>query len=192
MTLENKLLVFVCIFNRERSPIAEYLYRDRLRKKAPEYLDRIHVSSGGFIGREIAEWIRVKEIPLSDPVFGQPPSDRVRLRLRDRGIDISHFRSKQIDRETLMDCTMAIPLLGVLKRDLIAEYPDVAYKTFAAEEIAGADFRFTWEDRSLFPGGSDFVDFVHKNDKFIDDTIDQIEEFLYRGWDEILSRLFPG
>jgi hypothetical protein len=87
---------------------------------------------------------------------------------------------------------MVIPLLSILERDLLSEFPEAANKTFVAEEIAGAGFRFSWEDPSLFPGGSDFDDFVHKNDGFIDNAIDQIEEFLNRGWDRILAQLFPG
>jgi protein-tyrosine-phosphatase len=95
--VESRGIVFVCVFNRERSLVAECLYRDMLRKRATEYLDRIQVLSRGFVGGEIAEWMRVKSIPMPDPVFGQPPPERVTLRLRDRGIEVSGYRSRQID-----------------------------------------------------------------------------------------------
>jgi protein-tyrosine-phosphatase len=106
-----------------------------------------------------------------------------------RGIDISLHRSRAVNR-AMLDCSdIIIPLLSILKKDLISEYPDIGRKVFLPNELLGKEFTFYWEDTSVFPQDSRFYNFVHNDPSYINRNIDELEEYLRLAFSTILSYL---
>lgn len=184
-----KQILFICIFNVQRSVAAEYIFRKMLTHEGADYAMKIRVISAGFLGKELTRWFQARAIPLPDPLFNQPPTELIRIALLKRGIDISLHRSRAVSR-AMLDCSdIIIPLLSILKKDLISEYPDIGRKVFLPNELLGKEFTFYWEDTCVFPQDSRFYNFVHNDPSYINRNIDELEEYLRLAFSTILSCL---
>lgn len=127
-------IVFVCIFNVKRSVIAEHFLRRRLDLDPPSASNRIVVSSAGFLGKSVLEWFVQNSIPLPEPLFGCSPSQLIQEILLERGIDLSLHRSRPIDACLLERAYTVVPLLEILKEDLIREFPHFEMKVISPRE----------------------------------------------------------
>jgi protein-tyrosine phosphatase len=107
MSLKNNRIniLFVCLGNICRSPTAEGVFRETVRKAAPR-LD-VHIDSAGTAGYHI----------------GEPPDRRSRSAALKRGIDIGDLRARQISRTdfTTFDWILAMDRGNL--RDLEAKRP---------------------------------------------------------------------
>jgi protein-tyrosine phosphatase len=81
MKQEKIRIVFVCLGNICRSPLAEGLFRSHVREAGLEA--RFEIESAGTAGFHI----------------GKPPDPRTRSVSKARGIDLSHQRAQQLSRE---------------------------------------------------------------------------------------------
>ncbi|MHB1513380.1 MAG: low molecular weight protein-tyrosine-phosphatase [Acidiferrobacter sp.] len=72
-------VLFVCLGNICRSPMAEGLFRDLIEKR--DLADRVHIDSAGTHGYHI----------------GAPPDERARQTMARHGVDIGAFEGRKVD-----------------------------------------------------------------------------------------------
>lgn len=184
-----KQVLFICIFNRSRSVVAEYLVRNMLDHKGSDYAMNVTVSSAGLLSKGLTHWFHIRNIPLPRPLFNQPPSKAVQTALLKQGIDISQHRSRPVTRAMLERSDIIIPMVSLLKEEIISSYPETEGKVFLPKELLGEEVDFFWEEPSVAPYDRDYLDFVHDDMGYVVAVIDEIDEFLQRALPAILSRL---
>jgi protein-tyrosine-phosphatase len=182
--------LFVCIFNVKRSVVAQHMLHKMLTREGGDYTASIRVSSAGFVGHEVSEWFKTNTIPYPDPLFNRTPSALIQEIMKNRGIDIAGHRSRPVDKEILNRSQLIIPMLTILKRDLIAAYPGIENKIVLPNELIENETTFLWEDTTAVPNDSGMYDFAHGNKTYVTDVINEIEGFLQRSFDQILECLF--
>jgi protein-tyrosine-phosphatase len=160
-----------------------------LNREGGDYTAKIKVSSAGFVGQEISEWFKTNAIPYPDPLFNRTPPVLIQAIMKNRGVDIAGHRSRPVDKEILNRSHLIIPLLTILKRDLIAVYPEIENKIVLPNELIENETTFLWEDTTAVPNDSRMYDFAHSNKAYVTDVIDEIEGFLQKSFDQILQRL---
>ena len=106
--MSKRTLMFVCTGNICRSPMAEYLLRDRLGPEADWEVGSAGTSAG----------------------HGMQASDSAVETLREKGLDLSRHRSQPLSRE-LVDGASLVVVMTAGHRDFIrTAYPDAAEKVF--------------------------------------------------------------
>ena len=98
-------VLFVCLGNICRSPTAEGVFRDLVRKAAPGF--KVEVDSAGTGGYHI----------------GAQPDPRSRSAALRRGIDISDLRARQITRSDFTSFDLILAMDRDNMRDLEAKRP---------------------------------------------------------------------
>ena len=106
--MSKRMLMFVCTGNVCRSPMAEYLLRDRLGPEADWEVCSAGTSAG----------------------HGMQASDSAVETLREKGLDLSPHRSRPLSRE-LVDAASLIVVMTAGHRDFIAAtFPGAMEKVF--------------------------------------------------------------
>lgn len=184
-----KHVLFVCIFNVKRSVVAQHMLHKMLSRESGDYTAKIKVSSAGFVGQEIAEWFKNNAIPYPDPLFNRTAPPLIQDVMKNRGFDIAGHRSRPVNKEILNRSHLIIPLLTILKRDLIAAYPEIEKKIVLPSELLENETTFLWEDTTAVPNDSRMYDFAHGNKAYVTDVINEIEGFLKKSFGQILQYL---
>ncbi len=184
-----KHVLFVCIFNVKRSVVAQHLLHKMLTREREDYSASIKVSSAGIVGREISEWFKANAIPLPDPLFKRAPSTLIQALMADRGSDISGHQSRSVTKELLNESHLIIPMLTILKRDIISAYPEIESKIILPNELLENDVSFLWEDTTAVPNNENMFDFAHSNKAYVTDVIKEIDSFLQKSFPKILQCL---
>ncbi|MBW1613116.1 MAG: hypothetical protein JRJ57_03900 [Deltaproteobacteria bacterium] len=131
-----KTVVFVCTVNRWRSPMAEYLFRDILKRKKPEFTKQIKITSAGIIVDEEKADLIKKRIELPEPVFGYRPLVCVIYYLMKRGIDSSGHRSRELTNKIAHSADLIIGMVDKHKDIINKTYPMVKDKVVSLEELS--------------------------------------------------------
>jgi protein-tyrosine-phosphatase len=184
-----KHVLFVCIFNVKRSVVAQHMMHNMLDQEGKDYTAKVKVSSAGFVGQEISEWFETNAIPYPEPLFNRTPPALIQTMMADRGLDITGHRSRPVDKETLNHSHIIIPMLTILKRDLIAAYPEIEDRIVLPNELIENDAAFLWEDTTAVPNDSRMFDFAHSNKAYVSDVINEIEDFLHQSFHQIINCL---
>ena len=184
-----KHVLFVCIFNVKRSVVAQHMLHEMRTRESGDYTKKIKVSSAGFVGQEIADWFKTNAIPYPDPLFNRPPPPLIQEVMKNRGLNIASHRSRPVDKEILNRSHLIIPLLTILKRDLIVAYPEIENKVVLPNELIDKETTFLWEDTNAVPNNSRMYDFAHGNKAYVTDVINEIEGFLQKSFGRILQYL---
>ena len=185
----SKQILFLCIYNLQRSVVAEYFFRQLLVRKRPDDSGKIEASSAGFLGETVNEWFEANNIPHPDPLYGRAPSDVAWKILFERGIDISRHRSRPVNKTIMDRSDIIIPFLEALKGDLVSIYPESESKVVLPRELLGRDSEFLWEDTALVPNDSRMYRFAHYNREYVSTQINEVIEFMGHVFPEILRRL---
>ncbi|HRH98355.1 MAG TPA: low molecular weight protein arginine phosphatase [Prosthecobacter sp.] len=112
-----KNVLFVCTGNTCRSPMAEALFRELVRERA-DY----QVASAG-----------VAAAP------GMPASKHTTALLTDRGLDLSGFQSRMLDREVLEQATHVFAMSSHHMAAIADEFPEQVDKIYLVSEFAAED-----------------------------------------------------
>ncbi len=108
-------VLFVCTGNLHRSPMAEYLFKDKIGN-APGW----QITSAGTYTHN-----------------GMPTTSEVLAVLKEYGIDASSHRSRVITRRQLMNHNLVLCLASNHKEALQAEFPDLKERIYLLSEMAG-------------------------------------------------------
>lgn len=146
------------------------------------------MSSAGFLGEEVSGWFKKNSIPYPDPLYHRVPPDYIRKVLLERGIDLSKHRSKPISKDILDHTDLIIPLLEILKRDIIAVFPEYEEKIVLPREFIEEDKDFFWEETSNVPNDGRMFEFAHNNPHYVNTVVDEIEEFIADASTGIINR----
>jgi len=95
-------ILFVCLGNICRSPMAEGLFRRELQRRGLDGL--VEVDSAGT-----GHWH-----------VGEPPDPRARRAIAKRGVDISHLRGRQVSRHDLDEFDLILAMDAENLSDLLA------------------------------------------------------------------------
>lgn len=110
-----KRILLVCTGNTCRSPMAEALFRRMAEKKGVP----VEVASAGVAA-----------------LAGQPMSKHAADVLKDRGIPVGTFRSKEVDAGLVSWADLILTMTAQHKRRLLELYPQAVDKTYALKEFA--------------------------------------------------------
>lgn len=144
-------VLFVCTGNLHRSPMAEYLFKDKI-SNATDW----QIRSAGTYTRD-----------------GLPTTPEVLTVLQTYGIDASGHRSLEITRELIESHNLVLCLASNHKEALRAEFPDLADRIYLLSEMAGKQIDV--ED----PIGGPLVEFeaaAREIDEYLTEGFDRILE----------------
>ena len=127
------LILFVCLANQCRSPLAEGLFRDLLSRRGDEAWN-FQVESAG--------------IAVANP--GMPASGGTLRALERRGILLLAHASRQVDSEMLARARLVLVMEKNQKKRLWRDYPQFRERIFMLSEMSGEQL-----DISDPMGGSD-------------------------------------
>ena len=120
MDLPIKRILFVCLGNQCRSPMAEYLFKRILARSQNSKAKEIAVTSA------------------STGIYDGAPASRKTIEvMRRRGIDLSGFRAKHITPELVDWADLILAMDRRNKKAMINMLPEAAAKTFTLKEYAG-------------------------------------------------------
>jgi protein-tyrosine phosphatase len=108
-------ILFVCTGNLHRSPIAEYLFRQKTGAR-PNW----KIASAGTYTRD-----------------GLPAPPEVLTVLARYGIDARRHRTREVTRTLLENCDLILCMASNHKEALHAEFPDLAKRIHLLSEMAG-------------------------------------------------------
>lgn len=122
-------MLFCCLANRARSPLAELAARDLLRQHDPE--GELTVASAGIAAR------------AGEPIW--PPAE---VESRHLGLDATSFRSQPVTSALVADSPLVLAATRAIRDHVIAMHPDAGARTFTWGEVA-------WLLRSVTPDWGD-------------------------------------
>lgn len=108
-------IYFICLGNLCRSPMAEYLCREEMKKKN---IAGIEISSGGFLDQT-----------------GAHSPEEIHIVMKEAGIDISGHRSSPITEEKIRKSDLIIVMEKRQREDLVCLYPDEASRVFLLSQF---------------------------------------------------------
>lgn len=186
-----KQILFICIFNVKRSVIAEHFFRKSLFDRGMAHVDALEVFSAGFLGEETSMWFKQNGIPFPDPLFGRASSDFIRSVMSERGVDLSSHRSRSAT-QGILDCAdVIIPLLDIIKRDLVVAFPEYEGKIVLPKELIAKEKGFFWEDTSNVPNDKRMYEFAHNDPHYVNTVINEIEAFVNDAYGAITKLVLP-
>lgn len=110
-----KEIIFVCLGNLCRSPMAEYLLRDRLESTGNT---GIKVSSAGFLDQK-----------------GAYVPEEIYDLMNEAGIDISDHRSSPLSSERIRKSDLIIVMEVRQREELVLQYPEEASRVFLLSQF---------------------------------------------------------
>ncbi len=145
-------VLFVCTANICRSPMAAAIFMLILDKR--QELSAWEVASAGT-------WA----------LDGKPAAAGVQQVMVERGMDISHHRSRSINQKMLDEFDLVLTMESGQKEALRAEFGDKARHVYLLSEMAGMSYDI-WD-----PIGGSITDY--------EETADELEQLLTLGFDKI-------
>ncbi|MBI4772494.1 MAG: low molecular weight protein arginine phosphatase, partial [Chloroflexi bacterium] len=114
-------ILVVCTANVCRSPIAQALLSERLRRADPH---------GGWRVSSAGTWARP----------GQSASESGQIVMARRGLDLSRHRSRIVSRELLQGADLVLVMTANHREAMQAEFPELASRVYLLSEMVGARF----------------------------------------------------
>jgi len=129
-------ILFVCCGNRERSVIAENLLRQRLKDTHPQLLDKVKIGSAGIFPRAYLEHASEHGLVFEYPYFGKNPNIYAIDYLGQRGIDISLYRSRQLNKNMVVEAGLILAVDRRIRDEILQIYPESSGRIFTFKEFA--------------------------------------------------------
>ena len=132
---ERKNILFVCCGNRERSVIAENLLRKDIDDHFPQLAAKTVLGSAGIFPKEYLEYARKKGLKFEYPLFGREPNVYAIEYLAGKGIDVSPYRSRELNEQMATDADLILPIDRLIKNEILLFYPETTGKLFTCNEF---------------------------------------------------------
>jgi protein-tyrosine-phosphatase len=129
-------ILFVCCGNRERSLIAENLLRQRLREKHRQLSDRVEIGSAGIFPRSYLEHARKHGVLFEYPYFDKSPNTYAIDYLAEKGIDVSSYRSRGLDRHMIAGAGLILAIDRRIRDEILKTFPESSGRAFTFKEFA--------------------------------------------------------
>ncbi|MEE9165026.1 MAG: low molecular weight protein arginine phosphatase [Nitrospinota bacterium] len=112
-----KKILFICLGNLCRSPMAECLLRNRLESKGKR---DVQISSAGFLDQT-----------------GSHSPEEIHVVMNEAGIDVSQHRSSPVTEEKIREADLIIVMEKRQRENLCRQFPDEAYRIFLLSQFDG-------------------------------------------------------
>jgi len=185
-------LIFVCIGNRNRSPFAEFFFSDLISERDKILVDRIRVTSAGFIPKKMKNKMAELNINPPEPFFGRPIAESTRIALLSHDIIVpNEWRTSPLTPEIVDEADMIITVLPDQKKDLLELYPKIKTKIFTIREISRWDGYLVQEDYGFkdIPEDNTLWNYVEENPDYVSNILYEMERMLVRAYPHILEHL---
>lgn len=188
-----RLIVFVCISNRNRSPFAEFFFSTLISERDKKLVPKIRLTSCSFIPQKMKEKIAALQVGFPDPFFGRPLARSTRAVLLQEGIAVPDgFKTKPLTPEVVREADMIITVLPEQKKELIDLYPEAGAKIVTIREISKWDGTLSWEEdftHKRIPSNIYFWDYVEENRDHVSTALSQMKQMLIMAYSDILDTL---
>ncbi len=141
-----KGILFVCSGNRLRGVIAEHVFRSLLFQVDQGLARQINASSAGVFGTECIECIKGRGIVRSNPYFGKAAASSAVAALAKRGIDISGYRSREVDMAMVEAADLVLTAVKAHKHGVLEICPAAEGKVFTFMEFSGQELYYLFDD----------------------------------------------
>lgn len=189
VTNDRKRVLFVCLYNLQRSVAAEMMFRKLLGADSPPGADTIDAGSAGFIGRGMRAMFHELRLEVPEPTFDREMPVATRTALMDRGMNVSAYRSREADPGLLASSELVVCMLPGIRRDMVEMYPELEGRVYVLQDFLSEDIEFYWEKTDTFPHDDTYFEFVHNDKAYVETVIAELEKFIGRAFPAIVDRV---
>ena len=182
-------LIFICISNRVRSPFAEFLFPKMMREWDERLVDKVKVSSAGFISQKLRDRLAKVHVSFPDPFYNRFMAETTQGALLKKGITVpDEWKSKELSPEMVEDADLLITALPEQQEELVNLYPRDRFKIFTTREMSRWEEYLIFEDFGVCPMDNTFWNYVEENPDYVSKVISAMEETLIRAFPNILRQ----
>jgi protein-tyrosine-phosphatase len=140
-------ILFVCGANRCRSVVAEHLFRRFLLAADEKLAANVSISSAGIVPRELIRRMKSRGVTISRPFFGRAANESVIAAMARKGIDVSGYRSRGINRPMVEKADLIIIVAQeVFRRALLSLCPSAESRVLTFREFSGKQGYYLFND----------------------------------------------
>lgn len=170
-----------------------FFFRKMIGEQNERLLDRVKVSSAGYIPRAIKEHVAELGIGFPEPFYNRPLPETTRSFLFERGIVVSlDWRSKELTSAMVQEANLIVTAIPQQKEDLLNLYPSANGEILTIREISQWNGYLRFEDLSGLPTDNTYWSYVEEDTDYVAAILAEMEESLTRAFPHILRRLGLG
>jgi len=115
--------------------IAENLLQQKLADNFSRLAGKVIIGSAGIVPREYLRHAEAKGIAFQYPLFGKNPNIYAIQYLAKKGIDISSYRSRELNEDLAREADLILAIDRLIKGEVLYLYPETAGKVFTFKEF---------------------------------------------------------
>lgn len=185
-------ILFVCGANRCRSVVAEHLFRHFLLAADEKLAAKVSISSAGIVPREMIRRMKSRGRTISRPFFGRPPNEAVVAAMAQKGIDVSGYRSRGVNRPMVEKADLIIIVAQeVFRQALLSLCPSAESRVLTFGEFSGKQGYYLFDDYDTAPRELHGWDWC-EDPKHATAFIAEMEQHLAEVMPQFLERMRTG
>ncbi len=130
-------ILFLCGANRCRSLVAEHLFRQFLLAADEKLAAKVSISSAGIVPRELIRRMKSRGRIIPRPFFGRTANGAVVAAMAKKGIDLSGYRSRGVNRLMVEKADLIIAAQKIFKQAVLSLYPSAEGRVLTFSEFSG-------------------------------------------------------
>jgi hypothetical protein len=120
--------------------IAERLLQQQLANHFPHLAQKVIIGSAGIMPRAYVKHAKERGITFEPPFFGKSPNIYAIQYLTKKGIDISSYRSRELDKHLVRQADLILAIDQLIRDEVLYRYPKTSGKLFSLKEfVFGAE-----------------------------------------------------
>lgn len=144
-------ILFVCGANRCRSVVAEHLFRHFLLAADEKLAAKVNISSAGIVPRELIRRMKSRGRIIPRPFYGRAANEAVVAAMAKKGIDVSGYRSRGINRLMVEKADLIIAAQKIFKQAVLSLYPSAEGRVLTFSEFSGKQGYYLFDDYDTAP-----------------------------------------
>jgi protein-tyrosine-phosphatase len=145
-------VLFVCGANRCRSVVAEHLFRRFLLAADERLAAQVSTSSAGIVPREMVQRMKSRGRIIPRPFFGRAANESVIAAMAKKGIDVSGYRSRGVNRLIVEKADLIIVVAPeVFKQAVLSLCPSAEGRVLTFGEFTGKQGYYLCDDYDASP-----------------------------------------